>query len=82
MVYLQKGTLKILVKLMSMEPPQAYRCAISKIFSDTLSEMAPNISDIEQKTRTMSEKKKENTESGSFVLPLQFFCIDEQLFSE
>ena len=35
---------------------QAYCCAISKIFLDTLSEMAPNTSDIEQKIRTMSEK--------------------------
>ena len=33
--------------------------AISKSFSDTLSEMTPNISDIKQKIRTMSEK--ENT---------------------
>ena len=42
---------------MSMEPPQAYCCATTNIFSDTLSEMATNNSDIEQRIRTMSEKK-------------------------
>ena len=36
--------------------------AISKSFSDTLSEMTSNISDIKQKIRTMSEKcPKKNT---------------------
>ena len=47
-----------------MEPPQAYCCAISKVFSDTLFEMAPNISNIEQTLWTMSEKspkKKKKT---------------------
>ena len=36
-------------------------CALSKSFSDTLTGMTPNISDIKQKIRTMSEKKKKNT---------------------
>ena len=53
-----------------MEPPQAHGCAISKVFSDTLSEMAPNISDIEQKIRTMSEKcpkKKKKITGGNRI---------------
>ena len=41
-----------------MELPQAYCRALNRIFSDTLSEMAPDISDIGQKISTMSEKKK------------------------
>ena len=49
-----------LFKLMSIEPSQAYCCAISKIFADTLCEMAPNISDIEQKIRTMYKCPKNN----------------------
>ena len=51
---------------MSMEPPQVYCCVISKIFSDTLSEMAPNILDIEQKIRTMPEKKTKKKHSMAF----------------
>ena len=39
-------------------PTCPFNCrAISKSFSNTLSEMTPNISDIKQKIRTMSEKK-------------------------
>ena len=45
--------------------------AISKSFSDTLSEMTPNISDIKQKIRTMSEKKK-NT--APFAVGLEGLC--------
>ena len=43
-----------LFKLLNMEPLQAYCSAI--FFSDTLSEMALNFSDIEQKIQTMFEK--------------------------
>ena len=37
--------------------------AISKSFLDTLSKMTPIISDIKQKIRTMSEKKKHRPEA-------------------
>ena len=50
---------------MAMEPPQAHRCAVSKskIFLDTLSEMASAILDIEQKIQTISEKKNKKTQT-------------------